>query len=196
MTDAIVIVGIAAACVAIVIATTKDHAMTTRQLLNLIEVVDKLHPEGEPVTVSDLDLETSDVPDAVELHRTAVRLRHALDAIESALGVQLAALLGDGGAVRYGDTFFRYHRGWKETVNDPGAFWEMVRTFDAKGDLRIEDLFNPDYVKKTPLPAAIRDTAFTKRRDDDPRLTAVPYDRAPKFLQALEDGDYTLGRKA
>ena len=46
--------------------------MTTRRILDLIEVVDKLHPEGEPVTISDLDLETSDVPDAVELHRTAL----------------------------------------------------------------------------------------------------------------------------
>ena len=169
--------------------------MTTRRILDTVTAYDHLRTEGEVVTAADLGLETTDVPESVELHRTAVRLRRALDAIESALGVQLAALLGDGGAVRYGDTFYRYHRGWKETVNDEKAFWAMVRTFDGKGDLRIEDLFNPNAVKRTPLPEAIRDTAFTRKRDDEPKLVSVPYDRAPAFLQELEDGDYTEGRK-
>jgi len=169
--------------------------MSTDRILESVTAYDRLRVEGEAVTAADLGLDTGEVDEAIDLHRTATRLRKALTAIETALGVQLADRLGDGGAVRYGDTIYRYARGWKETVVDEKAFWQMVRTFDGKGDLRIEDLFNPNQVRKTPLPAAIRDTAFARRRDDEPSLKAVPVDRAPGFLQALEDGDYTLGRR-
>ena len=168
--------------------------MTINRILEALTAYDHLRTEGEKVTVADLDLDTDEVADAIELHRSAVRLRKALEAIESALGVQLAERLGDGGAVRYGDTIYRYGRGWKETVNDPKGFWVMVRTFDLTGDLRIEDLFNPNTVRIGSLPDAIRDTAFTKTRDDDPSLKAVPVDRAPHFLDHLEDGDYVIGK--
>ena len=160
-------------------------------LLEALTAYDKLRTEGEAVTADDLDLETDTVDDAITLHRTAVRLRKALQAIESALGVQLAERLGDGGAVRYGDTIYRYGRGWKESVNDPDAFWSMV---DQLG-VRVSDLFNPNTVRKAALPLAIRDTAFTKTRDDDPKLSAVPRDRAPHFLDHLEDGDYVIGKQ-
>ena len=169
--------------------------MTTERILATLTfaltVYTRLRTEGEQVTAADLELEADSVDEAITLHRTAVRLRKALQAIESALGVQLAERLGDGGAVRYGDTIYRYGRGWKETVNNPKAFWSMVHTLDV----RVEDLFNPNDVRKTPLPDAIRDTAFTKTRDDDPKLLAVPRDRAPHFLDHLEDGDYVIGRQ-
>jgi hypothetical protein len=170
-------------------------ARSIERILDTLTAYDHLKVEGEKVTAADLDLDTEVVDDAITLHRTATRLRKALTAIESALGEQLAGALGDGGAVRYGDTVYRYARGWKETVNDVPAFWSMVRTFDGKGDLRIEDLFNPNTVRKSPLPDAIRDTAFTRIRDDEPTLKAVPVDRVPAFLADLEDGDYTLGRR-
>ncbi len=172
-----------------------ERPSTPTTILDAVYVYDKLRTEGEAVTAADLDLEADTVDDAITLHRTAVRLRKALQAIESALGVQLAERLGDGGAVRYGDTIYRYGRGWKESVTNPDAFWSMVRTFDGAGDLRIEDLFNPNTVRKGPLPDAIRDTAFTQTRDDDPKLIAVPRDRAPHFLDHLEDGDYVIGKQ-
>ena len=165
--------------------------MTTRRILDAAYVYDKLRTEGEQVTAADLELEAETVDDAITLHRTAVRLRKALQAIESALGVQLAEQLGDGGAVRYGETIYRYGRGWKESVNDPKAFWSMVRTLDV----RVEDLFNPNTARRRALPDAIRDTAFTKTRDDDPKLVGVSRDRAPHFLDHLEDGDYVVGKK-
>ena len=160
-------------------------------IVDAVYAYDKIRTEGEAVTVADLDLEVDTVDDAITLHRTAVRLRKALQAIESALGVQLADRLGDGGAVRYGDTIYRYGRGWKESVTNPDAFWSMV---DQLG-VRVSDLFNPNDVRKKPLPDAIRDTAFTKTRDDDPKLQAVPRDRAPHFLDHLEDGDYVIGKQ-
>ncbi len=167
----------------------KTPAMTDR-IFEAIQTYDKLHTEGEPVSAEIMELFTVEVDEAITLHRTAVRLRKALQQIESALGSQLASVLGDGGAVRYGETIYRYGRGWKESVNDPEAFWSMVRTLEV----RVEDLFNPNTVRKGALPDAIRDTAFTKTRDDDPKLIATPRDRAPHFLDHLEDGDYVIGK--
>ncbi len=150
-----------------------------------------LKDEGESVTVDDLELATDVVDEAITLHRAAVRLRRAAAAVEAATAVQLAEVLGDGGAVRYGNTVYRYGRGWSEKVNDPGAFWAMLDKFD----IHMADLFNPDTVRKAQLPVAVRDTAFTRKRDLEPSLKAVPVDRIPAFLEDLEDGDYVLGRR-
>lgn len=166
-------------------------AISHATIFAAIRMYETIKDEGEPVTVTDLDLETETVDDAITLHRTAVRLRKAAAAVEAATAIQLADTLGDGGAVRYGDTVYRYVRGWKESVNDVGAFWAMLDKFDV----RISDLFNPNNVRKARLPAAVRDTAFTQVRDKDPSLTAVTGDRIPAFLEELEDGDYVLGRR-
>ena len=169
--------------------------MTTERILATLTfaltIYTRLRSEGEQVTAADLDLETEVVDEAISLHRSAVRLRKALEAIESALGVQLAERLGDGGAVRYGDTIYRYGRGWTEKVNDPDVFWKMVDALDV----RPSDIFNPNTAKVGSMPEALRDTAFTRTRDDDPKLKAVPRDRAPHFLDHLEDGDYVIGRQ-
>ena len=167
-----------------------DITATPTTILDAVYVYDKLRTEGETVTATDLDLEADTVDEAITLHRTAVRLRKALQAIESALGVQLAERLGDGGAVRYGDTIYRYGRGWTEKVNDPDVFWKMVDALDV----RPSDIFNPNTAKVGSMPEALRDTAFTRKRDDDPKLKAVPRDRAPHFLDHLEDGDFVIGK--
>ncbi len=163
----------------------------TEQILATIRWYDLLKDEGETVTVADLEVETDSVDGAISLHRAAVRLRKAAAAVEAATAVQLVEVLGDGGAVRYGDTVYRYGRGWSEKVNDPGAFWAMLDKFDV----RMADLFNPDTVRKGQLPEAVRDTAFTKTRDKDPSLKAVTGDYIPAFLEDLEDGDYVIGRR-
>ena len=157
-----------------------------------VEAYERLRDEGETVTVDDLDLVSAVVDDAITLHRSAVRIRRAAAAVEAATAVQLAEVLGDGGAVRYGDTVYRYGRGWSEKVNDSGAFWAMLDKFDV----RMADLFNPNTVRKAQLPEAVRDTAFTKTRDKDPSLKAVTGDYIPAFLEDLEDGDYVIGRRA
>ena len=172
-------------------ATKYQGVVAMDAVLAAVDLYAAIKDEGEPVTVVDLDLDTDLVHDAITLHRAAVRLRKAAAAVEAATAVQLANLLGDGGAVRYGDTVYRYGRGWKETVNDVGAFWAMVDKFD----LRMADLFNPNTVRKAQLPEAVRDTAFTKTRDKDPSLQAVTGDRIPQFLEDLEDGDYVIGRR-
>ena len=161
------------------------------RMFSAIRLYEVLKDEGDSVTVEDLDLDTESVDEAITLHRTAVRLRKAAAAVEAATAAQLADTLGDGGAVRYGDTVYRYVRGWKESVNDPGAFWAMLDKFDV----HMADLFNPNTVRKGQLPEAIRDTAFTRIRDEEPSLKAEWVDKVPVFLQELEDGDYVLGRR-
>jgi hypothetical protein len=165
--------------------------MRSDVLFNAIELYEMIKDEGDSVTVDDLDLASDVVDDAITLHRVAVRVRKAAAAVEAATAVQLAETLGDGGAVRYGDTVYRYGRGWKETVNDSGAFWAMLDKFDV----HMADLFNPNTVRKAQLPAAVRDTAFTKTRDVDPSLHAVTGDYIPAFLEDLEDGDYVIGKR-
>ena len=64
-----------------------------------------------------------------------------------------------------------------------------------KFDVHMSDLFNPDTVRKAQLPEAVRDTAFTKTRDEEPSLKAVTGDYIPAFLEDLEDGDYVIGRR-
>ncbi len=164
--------------------------MATR-ILDAIDVYAMIADEGDSVTVAELDLETEVVDEAITLHRDAVRLRKAAVAVEAATAVQLAGVLGDGGAVRYGNTVYRYGRGWSEKVNDSGAFWAMLDKFDV----HMSDLFNPNTVRKAQLPEAVRDTAFTKTRDEDPSLKAVTGDYIPAFLEDLEDGDYVIGRR-
>ena len=166
-------------------------AIVTDWIFDAINLYGVIKDEGETVTVADLDLDTEKVDVAIDLHRAAVRIRKAAAAVEAATAVQLAEVLGDGGAVRYGNTVYRYVRGWKETVNDSGAFWAMLDKFDV----HMSDLFNPNSVRKAQLPEAIRDTAFTKTRDEEPSLKAVPVDRIPAFLEDLEDGDYVIGRR-
>lgn len=160
-------------------------------VLAAINLYDLVKDEGESVTVDDVDLETDLVDDAITLHRASVRIRKAAQAVEAATATQLAGVLGDGGAVRYGNTVYRYARGWTEKVNDPGAFWAMLDKFDV----RMADLFHPNTVRKGQLPEAIRDTAFTRIRDEEPSLKAELVDRVPAFLEDLEDGDYVLGRR-
>ena len=165
--------------------------MALNRIFAAIDLYDRIKDEGESVTVDDLDLYTDVVDDAITLHRAAVRTRKAAAAVDAATAILLAATLGDGGAVRYGDTVYRYVRGWKETLNDPGAFWAMLDKFDV----RMADLFNPNTVRKAQLPEAVRDTAFTRKRNKEPSLTAVTRDGIPVFLEELKDGDYVLGRR-
>ncbi len=167
------------------------QAIERVRVLEAINQHERIADEGDMVTVEDLDLVSDVVDEAITLHRSAVRIRKAAAAVEAATAVQLAGVLGDGGAVRYGDTVYRYGRGWKETVNDTGAFWAMLDKFDV----HMSDLFNPNTVRKGQLPEAVRDTAFTKTRDVDPSLKAVTGDYIPAFLEDLEDGDYVIGRR-
>jgi hypothetical protein len=164
--------------------------MNDSTMREYLTVAERVGYEGEPLTPEDLDLDAIEDPtDALDVYRRAVRQRQAAAAVEHAAAQRLAELLGEGGAVRYGDNIVRYQRGWRERCIDPAGFWDGVALLESAGEVKVRDLFNPNDVKKTPMPKALRDTFFDRTRNDDPTLTVGPVDLAPKFLQALGDGD-------
>jgi hypothetical protein len=64
-----------------------------------------------------------------------------------------------------------------------------VALLESAGELRVRDLFNPNTSKKAAMPEALRDTFFDRTRNKDAALVVTPVGKAPKFLQALDDGD-------
>ena len=164
--------------------------MNDSTMREYLTVAERVGYEGEPLTPEDLDLDAIEDPtDALDVYRRTVRQRQAALAVEHAAARRLAELLGEGGAARYGDQIVRYQRGWKERCIDPAGFWDGVALLVSAGELRVRDLFNPNTSKKSGMPDALRDTFFDRVQDSDPTLTMGPVDLAPKFLQALGDGD-------
>jgi hypothetical protein len=164
--------------------------MNDSVMRDLLTVAERVGYEGEPITPEDLDLDLIDDPqDALGMYRRAVMQRQAAQAVEHAAGQRLAELLGEGGAARYGDNIVSYHRGWRERCIDPAGFWDGVALLASGNEVRVRDLFNPNDVKKSPMPKALRDTFFDRTRNTDATLVVTPVGKAPKFLQALDDGD-------
>ena len=164
--------------------------MNDSTMRDMLTVAERVGYEGDPLTPADLDLDLIDNPqDALDVYRRAVRQRQAAAAVEHAAGQRLAELLGEGGAARYGDQIVRYQRGWRERCIDPNGFWDGVALLESADELRVRDLFNPNTSKKAAMPQALRDTFFDRVQNPDPVLSVTPADRAPKFLQALGDGD-------
>ena len=160
----------------------------------MLDVAARVGYEGEPVTPDDLELDdVTDPNEALDVYRHAVMQRQAAQAVEHAAGRRLAELIGEGGAARYGDQIVRYHRGWKERCIDPSGFWDGVALLESAGELRVRDLFNPNTSKKAGMPEALRDTFFDRTRNDAPTVQLQPVGRAPKFLQALSEGQIWIG---
>ena len=103
---------------------------------------------------------------------------------------QAARLLGEKGAVRVGDTVWRYTARTEERCADPDGFFAWLRSPD--GQKVVDRIWNPNTVKKGSLPEAVRDTFFVKERGEA-KLQAVPVEKAPKFLRALDDGAVLWG---
>jgi len=161
----------------------------TSEMWGFLDIAEAVAYEGEPLTAEDLDLDTDDVHTALDLYRRASRQAAAAKHVEHACGELLAELLGEGGAVRMGPTIVRYHRGWVESCIDPDGFAVIVTSMARAGVLDAGKLMNPNSVRKTALPKAVRDTFFEKRRADTATLSLIPLDRAPTFLQGLGDGE-------
>lgn len=116
---------------------------------------------------------------------------------------ELAAQLGTR-ALRYGNSIIRTAgRGRAKVTNSEE--WSLLIA-NALGDLNVTDraaLINALYGSATPRltaipllasafngasPQAIKDTFFTYDLPSSP-LSVMPLDRAPKFLQGLEEGE-------
>ena len=155
---------------------------------------DAMATEGLPITRDDLGFDDiDDVDQALELYRHAVRQGQAATAVKKAAGETLALLLGYGGAACYGNQIVRYRRGWKERCIDPDIAMEAIVQMQTDGTIDIRQWFNATQAKKSAMPEAFRDTFFEKVDDPEPKLTDMPIDRAPKFLQSMVDGDVKVG---
>ena len=167
--------------------TTQDDV---RRMLGTAEA---MAYEGETVTPLDLEIDDVDKPmAALEIFRRAKRQEQAARAVSAAAGVQLAQLIGDGGAACYGDTIARYSVSVTEKCFDPEGFAAAVTRMGVEGHLDVGKLFPPGAARKTAMPAGMRDSFFAKEYGDTPTLKLIPRDRAPKFLQGLADGEVFL----
>lgn len=121
--------------------------------------------------------------------------------------VQLAGWL-DGGAMRYGDSLLRPAGRGRPRIVDKGLWWDMVtegvRHSDDPAGL-LAALYPADSVRLTALPKlaevlevderSIRDTMV----DYDPPtalISAMPMSKAPKWAQALGEGQLSNRRVA
>jgi len=175
-------------------AAMMEDRQAERDVLNMLRTASRLAYEGEAPTTVDLDIDdVDDMDEAVQLYRQAARQAAAARNVERACGVQLALLLGKGGAVRLGPNVVRYAKGWSESCIDHDGFADALRRMAASGAIDVGKLVNPNSVRKTAMPQAMRDTFYVKTDDPVPSLKLVPIDRAPKFLQGLEEGEVVLG---
>lgn len=165
-----------------------DDTPDPRRLLHL---ADRVHPEGDPLTPEDLDIDRLDRDRLLVLYGQARAQSRAARAVERAVEVQLGRVLGEKGAVGYGDAVLRYRRGWKERfVGSDHDFWAAVARLQAAGELDLSKLFNPNSALRSAMPQALRDTFFVREDDPEPRVQRVPLSRAPKFLQDIEEGEW------
>ena len=166
-------------------------------LLDMQGIAYLLAYEGDPPTEDDLRVADVEAPElALDLYHQAVRQAAAAAAVKKVMGGVLARTLGEGGAARYGNTIVRYKVGGKETmVGEPADFWAALARLEDEGLVRVRDLFNPDAALKTPMPRAVRDTFYQWHPNDAPSLASMPLDRAPGFLQGLDEGDVIVGKR-
>ena len=160
----------------------------------MLTVAERHYPEH--TTLYDLELDqVDDIDEALDLYRTSVRILRAAEQVRKATGERLAQLLGDGGAACYGTQIVRYKTGYTESLVDPDGFIEYVTKRIGSGEVRLAQVFNPNSAKVSWMNRTERDTFYIRIENDEPSLTDIPIDKAPKFLQDMSDGDYRIKEK-
>ena len=148
---------------------------------------------GEPQDSYTLELDTiTDLDEALDLYARATDQVKAARVVKAAVGERLAQLLGVGGAACYGTQIVRYKLGSSEKLIDADKFTNYVTRQIITGPVRLDAVFNPNNAKVGWMNRTERDTFYTTTDDDEPTLTDMPIDRAPKFLQTMRDGDIRI----
>ena len=157
----------------------------------MLNVAERHYPEH--ATLYDLELDSvDDIDEALDLYRTSVRILRAAEQVRKATGERLAQLLGEGGAACYGTQIVRYKLGYTEKCVDPDNAVEALTRMVREDTVSLRTLINPNQLKKTGMPQAFRDTFYIKKENDEPSLTDIPIDKAPKFLRDMTDGDIRI----
>jgi len=155
-----------------------------------LDIAERIHVEGEELTPDDIGIaDITDMTEAITVWRAAQRQSAAAKQVKDAAAMKLAELLGDGGAAAVGDVIVRYRLGRKERCIDKLGALEYASDAIRQDYVPLGDVVNPDYMKRSWMSQAVRDTFYEWYDDEYPRLSETPRDRAPKFLQDLADGD-------
>jgi len=155
-----------------------------------VDVYRKTHVEGEKLTTSDLELdEIDDVHEAIRCWEDADDLMRAAKVVKAVAATRVGQLLGKDGAARIGDRIVRYRHVRSEKCIDPAGVIGYL-TAEVKSDhVDLADVMNPQYIKRSWMIQAARDTFYEWNEAEEPTVAAVAVDRAPVWLQKLDDGD-------
>ena len=159
------------------------------EVRDLLDVAEQVRHEGEQLTPTDCEWDTvDDVNVALDIWRQAKIQEAAAGQITRAAGERLSVLLGEGGAIGYGDSIVRYRMQRVERCHDPEGFIDYLTLLVKTDDVHLGDVINPDAAKKSWMDDSVRDT-FYEWHDKEPGLTIVPKSKAPAWLQDLPDGE-------
>lgn len=107
---------------------------------------------------------------------------------------QMSFILGDGGAARIGDTIYRNRPNPTTRITDPAGLadwlrddWPHVVPVTASTELRKGGV-KAVCDRRGVDPQTFWET-FTETTVGEMRVERLPIDKAPKFLQRLEDGE-------
>jgi hypothetical protein len=166
-----------------------------RDVRDALETAHRVRFEGDKLTPTDVDWDTvDDVQEAVDLWRHAQAQLVAARQVERVASEVLAGLLGEGGAYGYGTNVVRYKLGRKERCYAPNEMIQYL-TAQVKSDfVDLADVVNPQYVKRSWMAKAVRDTFYEWEDDAAPRLTITPLDKVPRWLQDINDGEIVQGK--
>ncbi len=157
------------------------------EVRDLLDVAEQY--EGERLTPQDCEWDAvDDVNVALDIWRQAKIQEAAAKQIARAAGERLAVLLGEGGAVGYGDSIVRYKMRRVEKCHDPEGFVDYLTHLVKTDDVHLGDVLNPDTAKRSWMEESVRDT-FYEWHDKEPGLDIVPKSKAPAWLQDLPDGE-------
>lgn len=167
--------------------------MTTDELFELVRDAysSAMWSEDFPA-LADLDDMGLEDLDALIVQLTV--LRQTVDRLKGQTEEAIARRVGDGGAARVGDFVYRYKPRASQRIVDPqglidwlGDDWHQVIPVTASTALRRGGLKAVCERRDVDV-SAIEDT-FLEWVEAEPTVQRIPVDRAPKFLQALTDGE-------
>ena len=147
--------------------------------------------DDNPPVLADLDGMTLEA-----LHGMLSQLqviRQAVALLTAQAEGMIASQIGEGGAARCGDTIYRFRPRASQRIVDPQGLIDWLRDDWHQ----VIPVTRSTTIRKGGLQAvceqrgidvqAVLDT-FTEWEEGAPTVSRMPVDSAPKFLQAMEDG--------
>jgi hypothetical protein len=144
-------------------------------------------------------LGSASMDDLVTLRNAIIRWQQAAGEVRKAIDAEVAHRIGEGGALRVGESILRYRPRRTPKLVDPQALidwlgpdWRAVIPVTASTRVRLAAL---DTVaeKRGADAVTVRDT-FIEWAEGPPGLDEMPVDKAPRWAMSMRDGDVRPGR--